>query len=391
MKTKKLTIRIFCAVTAALMLAFTSPVTVLAADSQASAVLDATLEKLAKDIPSPAFGTSAGEWTVLSLARGGYYEPDSAYFEEYYSRIVEAVNTQAAKVNKNGALHKVKSTENSRLIIALSAIGKDASSVGDWNLITPYEDFGWIKKQGINGPVFALIALDTNGYQTEDPTIRTQCIEFILGRQLEDGGWALSGTAADPDITAMVLQSLRPYRAQPEVAKAAERGFLALSSMQMENGGYASWGTVNSESCAQVIVACTAWGIDPDTDAAFVKNGSSAVDALLSHYVEEKNAFAHVVGQGADGMATDQAAYALVAYDRFQKNMTSLYDMSDVIDGTDPDTPTTDVPTTDTPPVDNPPTGESADIIHPCLLALMSACSAAVIIKKRAHSTHLSN
>ncbi len=295
-----------------------------------SAVLNATMAQLAATVTEPAFGTSAGEWTVLSLARGEYFNKDNVYFTDYYNRIVETVNTTAASVNMNGALHKIKSTENSRVIMALSSIGKDATAVGDWNLIAPFNDFNWIKKQGINGPIFALIALDTNDYETNDTTIRQQCIEFILNAQLQDGGWALSGSTADPDITAMALQALAPYKSQSNVATAAEEAISTLSAIQNSNGGYASWGTVNSESCAQVIVALTTWGINPDTDSRFVKNGKSVVDALLAHYLEDESAFEHVIDSGASGMATDQACYALAAYNRFVKGKTSLYDMSDV-------------------------------------------------------------
>ena len=288
------------------------------------------MAEMATTVTTPAFGTSAGEWTVLSLARGEYFNKDNVYFTDYYNRIVETVNTTAASVNKNGALHKIKSTENSRVIMALSSIGKDATAVGDWNLIAPFNDFNWIKKQGINGPIFALIALDTNDYETDDTTIRQQCIEFILNAQLQDGGWALSGSTADPDITAMALQALAPYKSQSNVATAAEEAISTLSAIQNSNGGYTSWGTVNSESCAQVIVALTIWGINPDTDSRFVKNGKSVVDALLAHYLEDESAFEHVIDSGANGMATDQACYALAAYNRFMKGKTSLYDMSDV-------------------------------------------------------------
>ena len=295
-----------------------------------SAVLNATMAQLATTVTEPAFGTNAGEWTVLSLARGEYYAKDNAYFTGYYNRIVDYVNEKAASLNANGALHKTKSTDNSRVILALSSIGKDATAVGNWNLIAPFNDFSWVKKQGINGPIFALIALDTNDYETEDTTIRQQCINFILDSQFEDGGWALSGSTADPDVTAMVLQALAPYASQSEVAAAAEKAFSTLSTIQNSDGGYASWGTVNSESCAQVIVACTAWGINPDTDSRFVKNNKSVVDALLAHYLEDEGAFEHVIGSGANGMATDQSCYALVAYNRFMTGKIALYDMSDV-------------------------------------------------------------
>ncbi len=295
-----------------------------------SAILTATMTQLAETVTEPAFGTNAGEWTVLSLARGEYYAKENVYFSDYYDRIVETVNKTAANVNLNGALHKKKSTDNSRLILALSSIGKDATAVGEWNLITPYDDFNWIKNQGINGVIFSLIALDTNNYQTTDTSIRQQCVDYLLEKQLNDGGWALSGTVADPDITGMTLQSLYNYRNQSEVLAAAEEGFMCLSEIQNANGTYSSGGDETSESCAQVIVACTTWGINPDTDSRFIKNGNSVIDALLAHYVSDRAAFKHVAGGDVNGMATDQACYALVAYDRFMHGKTALYDMSDV-------------------------------------------------------------
>lgn len=301
--------------------------------------LNETMAQLAATVTEPSFGTGAGEWTVLSLARGGYYPTDSKYFADYYSRIEQTVKEKAASVNLNGALHKVKSTENSRLIMALSAIGKDPTKVGGVDLVGAYSanGFSWIKKQGLNGPVFALIALDTYNYKTKDATIRQQCVNYILAAELSGGGWALSGTTADPDMTAMALQALARYADNADVKAAAERGFAALSSIQKNNGGYASWGSVNSESIAQVIVACTAWGIDPSTDSRFVKSGGSAVDALLEFYIPEGKGFAHVLettggytGGEVNAMATDQACYALVAYDRFVNNKNALYDMTDV-------------------------------------------------------------
>ena len=296
-------------------------------------ILADTLAQLAKDVPAPAFGTGAGEWSVLALARGADYGGialDNQYYADYYDRIVATVNEKAASVGKGGALHRVKLTENSRLILALSAIGKESTKVGDWNIVEPLSDLASVSKQGINGPIFALIALDTYGYETSNPTIRQECIDYILNKQLADGGWALSGTAADPDITAMVLQALANYRSQSAVQTAVEQGVSCLSTIQKDSGGYASWGTVNSESCAQVIVACTALGINPHTDPRFVKNGKSVVDALLTFYVSEDPGFKHIADSGKNGMATDQAAYALVSYVRFLDSKTSLYDMSDV-------------------------------------------------------------
>ncbi len=298
-------------------------------------VLNATLAQMATTVKEPSFGTNAGEWTVFSLARGGYFAKDDQYFADYYARIAETVNTEAAQVNLNGALHKSKSTENSRLIMALSAIGKDATSVGNWNLVEAYSANGinWIKKQGINGTIWALIALDSNNYATSDPTLRQQCVDSIINAQHDDGGWSLvtnKAQTSNVDITGMALTALGPYRNQPKVAAACQEAIEWLSKAQLATGGFPYGEGETSESCVWAIVALTTWGINPDTDSRFIKNGKSAVDNLLGYYLEKEHMFAHQ-GTSSNAMATDQACYALIAYQRFINNESALYDYSDVI------------------------------------------------------------
>ena len=301
-----------------------------------SAVLNATLAMQAATVTEPAFGTNFGEWTVFGLARGGYYANDSKYFADYYDRIVEYVNTKAAELNMNGALDKSKSTDNSRLIMALAAIGRDATSVGNWDLVEAYSANGinWIRKQGMNGTIWTLIALDCGNYETSDPTIRQQCVDSIINSQHNDGGWSLVTAKAQPsnvDITGMTLVALYPYRNQPEVAVACETAINWLSESQLDNGGFPYGNGETSESCAWAIVALTTWGINPDTDTRFIKNGYSPIDNLLTYYIEEEAKFEHGRGAGSNAMATDQATYALVAYDRLLKGKTALYDYSDVV------------------------------------------------------------
>ena len=301
-----------------------------------SAVLNATLAMQAATVTEPAFGTNFGEWTVFGLARGGYYANDNKYFADYYDRIVEYVNTKAAELDMNGALDKSKSTDNSRLIMALAAIGRDATSVGNWDLVEAYSANGinWIRKQGMNGTIWTLIALDCGSYETSDPTIRQQCVDAIVSAQHNDGGWSLVTAKTQPsnvDITCMTLTALYPYRDQEAVATACATAFEWLSESQLDNGGFPYGNGETSESCAWAIVACTTWGINPDTDARFIKNGNSAIDNLLTYYIEEEAKFEHGKGAGSNAMATDQATYALVAYDRLLNGKTALYDYSDVV------------------------------------------------------------
>ena len=152
--------------------------------------------------------------------------------------------------------------------------------------------------------------------------------------------------ASDPDITGMALTALYPYRDQAAVAEACGEAFDCLSAIQNDDGTYSSGGAKCSESCSWVIVAATTWGINPDTDSRFIKNGKSVVDGLLAHYLPDSATFQHIIGAGSNAMATDQSCYALVAYDRFLNGEAALFDYSDVTFEI-PETPEDPTDTTD--------------------------------------------
>lgn len=271
---------------------------------------------------TPGVGSTGGEWMVIGLARSGRPVPAG-----YYDNVVEYVK---AKADANERLHPAKVTDNARVILALTAIGKDVTNVGGHNLLKGLDNMDYVQTQGINGPIWALIALDSHNYPTMGDVTREKLIQVILDAQLSDGGWNLSGNDADPDMTAMAIQSLAPYYKENEAVKAAvDKALDVLSELQLATGGFGSWGTENSESCAQVIVALTALGIDPAKDSRFIKNGLTILDALASYYVDG-GGFRHIARGDRDGMATEQGYYALAAYYRFINGQTRLYDMSDV-------------------------------------------------------------
>lgn len=271
---------------------------------------------------TPTVNSTGGEWMVIGLARSGRPVPAG-----YYDNVVEYVK---AKADANERLHRAKVTDNARVILALTSIGKDVTNVGGHNLLKGLDNMAYVQKQGINGPIWALIALDSHNYPTSGDVTREKLIQAILDAQLPGGGWTLSGNDADPDMTAMAIQSLAPYYKTNETVKAAvDKALEALSALQRNDGGFGSWGTVNSESCDQVIVALTALGIDPTTDSRFIKNGLTVLDALAGFYVTG-GGFRHTANGDLDGMATEQGYYALAAYYRFANTQTRLYDMSDV-------------------------------------------------------------
>ena len=271
---------------------------------------------------TPTVNSIGGEWMVIGLARSGRTVPAG-----YYDNVVEYVK---AKADANERLHPAKVTDNARVILALTAIGKDVTNVGGHNLLKGLDSMDYVQTQDINGPIFTLIALDSHNYPTMGDVTREKLIQVILDAQLPDGGWNLSGENADPDMTAMAIQALAPYYKTNETVKAAvDKALEALSALQRTDGGFGSWGTVNSESCAQVIVALTALGIDPTADSRFVKNGHTVLDALAGFYVTG-GGFRHTAGGERNDMATEQGYYALASYYRFLNGQTRLYDMSDV-------------------------------------------------------------
>ena len=285
-------------------------------------------------VKAPEVSSIGGEWAVLGLARSGYSVPKD-YFDNYYANVEKYVKSC------KGVLHERKYTEYSRVILALTAIGRDPSNVADYNLLMPLGDFDKTIWQGLNGPIWALIALDSGNYTIpKNTTAKTQStrqlfVDEILNRQQKDGGWTLDDTGdSDPDMTAMVLQALAKYQDQSAVKAATDKALTFLSKAQDRNGGFASWGTVNAESTAQVIVALCELGIDLN-DSRFVKNGHGLIENLLT-FRQSNGSFTHTLDSAAGNnqMATEQCFYALVAADRSENGKSSLYRMNDVVKNT---------------------------------------------------------
>lgn len=278
---------------------------------------------------APSVGSIGGEWAVIGLSRAGLLSDAAA---QSYEQAAEDYVKQAGSVR----LHHAKSTENSRTILGLTAAGYDAANVAGVDLTAGLTDMAYLRAQGTNGPIWALIALDCHGYDIpqcadgEEQVTREGLVAEILSYQCSDGGWALMGDESDVDMTAMALTALAPYKDDVEVKAAVDAALAYLSDAQQDDGSFMGWGTANSESCAQVIVALTALGIDPAADSRFVKNGASPLDGLCA-FACEGGGFCHSNEQAEpDGMATEQGFYALAAYDRFRQGMTSLFDMTDI-------------------------------------------------------------
>ena len=325
-----------------MLLILLSTAIVTCANVDIDTVVADTASYLYQTVKDPRVGSIGGEWAILGLARSTIPFPDE-YYENYYHNVEEYVK------ERQGNLHDKKYTEYSRVIVALTAIGKDPKNVGGYNLLLPLGDYEKTIWQGMNGPIWALIALDSGNYEIpKNPDAKVQAtrelyVNRILDCQLPDGGWSLFGgtesaedgdSASDPDVTGMALQALSSYRDDERVQKAIDTALTAMSRMQDEKGGFSSWGTKNSESCVQMLVALCELNI-PIDDPRFVKNGYTALDNLLTYY-QTGNGFLHTEGgNGSNLMATEQAFYGIVALKRAMDGKNSLYDMSDAMSFTE--------------------------------------------------------
>lgn len=310
-------------------------------DLQVTAVAPETLESAYSTTGTKVTQTAAGskwefgsEWIVMGLSRSDSMSDADA--KTYCDRVAAYVNSR-----KSEKLNDSLSTDNSRLIISLTSLGYDPTDVNGYNLLQPLSDMNYLTKQGLSGPVWALIAFDSHDYEipkagaNQKQTTREGLINLLVGSQVNGQGWDMSGKSPDVDMTCMVLQALTPYYNDdnPNVKTVVDNALNWLSSIQKDDGSFCTdtaSGT-SSESQSQVIVALTGLGIDPEKDARFVKGNNSAMDALMSFYVSG-GGFKHVSANWkANGLATQQGYYALAAYYRFKNGSTSLYDMSDMI------------------------------------------------------------
>lgn len=277
-----------------------------------------------------------GEWAVLGQARAKV-PLSEAYIAAYYEKVVAYVK---ANIGSDGILRAPDDkntpviTDNERIALALTAIGKDPANVGGKNLLTALQDRNIMQvtdtsDTDINGLVFGLLALNSRNY-TPDTSWLAQA---ILGQQNADGSWSAKADTkpvGDVDMTAMALQALAPYYkdgGNETVNTAVEKALNWLS------GKYRS-GYDSSESCAQVVIALSALNLDANTDARFTKTVEgktlSVLGNLLQYRVAENGGFKNrFADKAVNEMATEQALCAMAAYARFTEKANALYDMTD--------------------------------------------------------------
>lgn len=260
-------------------------------------------------------------WAVMALCRSTCELP-AGYLDAYFAEVETML--QACGGDLIGDTSKFN-TEYSRLILALSAAGANAADFAGFDLTAPLADFEQTVRQGINGAAYALLALDAGSYACP---VRQDYVDYILEKQMADGGWALSDAfeSSDTDVTAIVLQALAKYRHLSSVETAIDAGLTRLSQLQRDDGGYATMGAENPESSAQVILALCELGVSLE-DARFVKNGKTPLDAMLGYQLRD-GSFAHLKDNDTPmAVSAYQSMMALVSLLRCEAGSSPFYTM----------------------------------------------------------------
>lgn len=247
------------------------------------------------------------EWYVFALAASGMALDYSAY-----ARALNETVTQ-----------KTVSSASSRQKYAMILLSCGYSS--DFVETTRNDSLG---KLGVMSYIFGL-HLATNGFAPDDITA-DEIVDTLLTLRRADGGFSVVGDTSDVDVTAMALQALAPYSDRSDVSTTIDACLTLLSEKQTENGGFYAYGVENPESAAQIIVTLCTLGIDPLEDERFIKNGNTALDAILRFRLENSG-FSHVMGENENANATMQVFLAMTALDHFHKGGNSLY----VLENTD--------------------------------------------------------
>ena len=289
--------------------------------------LQSVLAYIRSSVTPKANQSTNGDWAVMALARAGLSsDADKRWYAGYADELAKLLAA-------NGGSFET-TNENARLVLALTALGQNAKAytVGGetYDLVTPLTaKTGSAYKATVPGTTsaaFAIIAIDSAPYTVADTAAVPAMIQYLLSMQNPSGAWKINdkNPADNVDATAMVLTALAPHKSETGVQDAIDKALTYLEGLT----GYG-----NACTDAQLVTAYSALGIDC-TDAKYARGGKNPLTSLLSYQTASGGFSLDSTASNArvSPRPTEQAAYALVAYDRFKRGVNSLYDMSDAVD-----------------------------------------------------------
>jgi len=286
---------------------------------------------------------------LVSLSRFGYEDNYKGYGAILKDTVVRSYKTF-------DKLSPDKSTPWHIISMGLMACGINPQDIKSENgTIDLIKDGIWarnkktpLEKDGPEALMRGLITMDA--YTTLIPDNanpnydRNVLIQTIMTYQKENGNFSTSSVISDPEITATAVTALAPYqhldtvfgytrisdkrKYSNTVGDIIYKALEYLSLNQSEDGSFSDFGKDNVRITSRTLIALCSLGIDPLSDARFIKNDNTLVSALLSLQNEDGS----VSGNSEEKRVKADTVYALealVAYNRFLNGETSLYNFTD--------------------------------------------------------------
>ena len=172
-------------------------------------------------------GDSDSDWIVIANSR---YSGASSY-KEYISQLQSYITENKDRLNP---------TDWHRMTLVLTATGGELE-FDDVNMLSNgvfmHENLG---KQGLNGYIWGLIALGESGISAPENATNTadSIINKIISMELESGGYAMSGTKADPDVTAQAIRAFSYFTESNARAKEAMESDWHIRSINLWQVAY---------------------------------------------------------------------------------------------------------------------------------------------------------
>ncbi|WP_321429180.1 PQQ-binding-like beta-propeller repeat protein [uncultured Methanolobus sp.] len=261
------------------------------------------------------------DWPAFALGAVGEDINDEMYYSSGKAYI-ESLEDMVRGSDELGSL-----TEYDRVTMAVLAAKYNPHNFGGKDLIEKIYNYPSLS-QGNNAVMWALIALNADGGDVPEGANYDGefLVDYLLTHKAGDG-WTWAGSTPDVDMTAMAIYALAPYYDErADVRAAVDEAIEWLRQCQNDNGSfnYASGSDTNTESTAQVIMALTSLGIDPQGDNFTQANGNP-VTALLDNQLSD-GTFCHMPGGNTNGLATNQALQALAALKQFnEKGVSTIF------------------------------------------------------------------
>ena len=297
----------------------TYTVTVTVSQEQAENPYKAKMESLVGKIITRYRMQANDDWEYMNI---GFYDEKLGNM---------TAQTLAERIAKLDSTTNVAMTNLDRKIMALTACGIDCSKLSQYNNGEPFVDakgnkiddlvsvlYNYSGGYTINGPIFALNALDMGNYTIPENAVwtREKLLETILNHKYLSDGFGL-------DMVTMLMQSIAPYQNDPVYGERVKaklwEGFdIVMDSFgtdPFDNPFGVQWGGVyTSEGASQIICALSAMGVDVHTDVRLNNGKDSVLTSFLNYADSDEGYFNHSDTTPKNAMATYQGCYATQWY-----------------------------------------------------------------------------